>query len=204
MTRQLLIKLPLVCLALAALLSPAQGGTPFMDVTVFDATQKIVFKQAIQVNATFATGSLRAGKYVVQFNSKSAALRNAQYLAVVSAGKKKVIAAAVPGEKFMAGGAAMKIAVEAGTQITGQVATESVVTGRGGPTFRVVDGKRYLWVSARTGSNLAGQWVEETLAPARNVTVWSADEFQKKIDRAGEGSMLTNHASYLSSSGGGY
>lgn len=202
MTKQLLTKLPTICLALTMLLGTAYGGIPLMDVTVFDAAQKIVFKQAIHVDATFATGSLRPGKYVVQFNSKSAALRNDQYLAVVSAGKKKVIAAAVPGEKFMGGGAAMKIDVEAGTQITGKVAPEPVVARREGPTFRVVDGKRYLWVNPRTGSNLAGQWVEATLAPARNVTVWSADEFQKKIDRAGEGSMLTNHASYLSNSDG--
>jgi hypothetical protein len=133
---------------------------------------------------------------VVQFNSKSPALRNNQYLAVVSAGKKKVIAAAVPGEKFTDGGAAIKIDVEAGLQITGQVAREQTITHGDGPMTRTIDGKRYLWVSAQTGSNLAGQWVEESVGPVRNITVWTADELRKRMDRGGEGSMLVNHIPY--------
>src|SRR2546421_69503 len=112
MKRQL--KLLSLCLALAAFLSTAYGGIPSMDVTVFDATEKVVFKQALNQNAAFATGNLRAGKYVVQFNTKSAAVKNNQYLAVISAGKNKLIAAAVPGERFMAGGAAIKIDVGPG------------------------------------------------------------------------------------------
>jgi hypothetical protein len=196
MKRQLLTKLQTVCLTLPLLLSTAYGGIPSLDVTVFDATEKVVFRQSIKSNAAFATGNLPAGKYVVQFNAKNPAMKNKQYLAVVSAGKKKVIAAAVPGESFMAGGAALKIDVEPGLNITGKVAPEPAMAQGDGRVFRVIDGKRYLWVSARTGTNIAGQWVEENLAPINAITVWSADELRKRMDRGGEGSMLGNHRSY--------
>lgn len=191
MKRQLLTKLQTVCLALPLLLSTAYGGIPLMDVTVFDATEKVVFKQSIKANAAFATGNLPAGKYVVQFNTKNPAMKNNQYLAVVSAGKKKVIAAAVPGESFMAGGAAIKIDVGPGLIITGKVTPEPAMAQGDGRVFRVIDGKRYLWVSAQTGTNLAGQWVEENLAPHSPITVWTKNELQKRMDRGGEGSMIT-------------
>src|SRR6478609_4900658 len=114
MKRTLLIKLPTICLALTTLLSTAHGGVPSMDVTVFDAKEKVVFKQAIN--------------------------------AVVSFGRKKVIAASVPGESFMARGAAVRIDVGPGMKITGQVAKEEAMSQLDGPMSRVVDGKRYLWV----------------------------------------------------------
>jgi hypothetical protein len=190
MTRQLLLKLPMACFALTLLLSTAYGGTASMNVTVFDATEKVVFKQSITENATFATGNLRAGKYVVQFNSTSPAVKNNLYLAVVSAGRKKVIAASVPGDKFMAGGAAMKIDVGPGLNISGKVAPETVTAQGEGPVFRVIDGKRYFWVNAQIGTNFAGQWVEEGLPPRAPVILWTADELRKRMDRGGEGSML--------------
>jgi hypothetical protein len=189
MKRQL--KLLCACIALAAFLSTAYGGVPSVDVTVFDASEKVVFKRAINANSAFATGNLRSGKYVVQFKSQSAALKNNQYLAVVSSGRKKVIAAAIPGERFMAGGAAMKIDVGADMRITGQLAREEVITNGTGPISRVVDGKRYVWVRVQTGTHIDGQWVEESLAVARSTTVWTADELRKRMDRAGEGSMIT-------------
>ena len=192
----------MACFVLATFLSTAYGGIPSMNVTVFDATEKVVFKQAINANATFTTGSLRPGNYVVQFDTKSAAVKGNQYLLVVSAGKKKVIADSVPGETFSRGGAAMKIQVGPGLQISGQVLNDEAIAKAGGPKFRIIDGKRYLWVRAQTGTNLAGQWVEESLAPARSLTVWTKDELQKRMDRGGEGSMLTNHASYIPTSTG--
>jgi len=196
MKRTLLIKLPTICLALTALLSTARGGIPSMDVTVFDAKEKVVFKQAINSDASFATGNLRPGNYVVQFNTNSRAVKNNHYLAVVSSGRKKVIAASVPGESFMARGAAVRIDVGPGMKITGQVAKEEAMSQLDGPMFRVVDGKRYLWVGPQTGTNIAGQWVEQTLAPARNTIVWTSEELRKRIDRGGEGSMITNHHYY--------
>lgn len=191
MTKQL--KLPTMCLALTMLLSTAYGGIPSMDVTVFDATEKVVFKQSIKANAAFATGNLRAGNYVVQFNTKSEAVKNNYYLAVVSSGQKKVIAAAVRGEKFMAGGAAMKIDVGPGMPITGTIAAESATARRDGPMVRVIDGKRYVWVANRMGTNLGPHWELENLAPANNLTYMTADTIRKLQDRAFEGSMLDRY-----------
>ena len=59
-----------------------------MDVTVFDANGKVAFKGPMSANATFATRNLHPGHYVVQFNSRRAAVKNNQYLLVVSAGTK--------------------------------------------------------------------------------------------------------------------
>jgi len=192
MTRQL--KLPMFCLALAAFLSTAYGGVPSMNVTVFDAAEKVVFKQAINSSATFATGNLPAGKYVVQFNTRSAAVKGNQYLLVVSAGKKKVIADAVTGETLTRGGAAMKIQVGPGNEISGQVLNDEAIAQAGGPKYRTIDGKRYVWVGAQTGTHLAGQWEEVSAAPSRSVVVWTRDELQKRMDRGGEGSMITSES----------
>lgn len=112
-----------LCLFLIAV-SPVNGGSvPSVNVVVSDAGGKAAYNGATKANGTFATGKLQPGKYVVQFNSKNAALKGAQYSIVVSAGKKKVVANAIAGEKFLAGGVAMKVDVGANLNITGQVAT---------------------------------------------------------------------------------
>jgi hypothetical protein len=195
MTRHLLNKLPFVCSALAVLLGltiTAHGSVPSMEVTVFDANGKVAFKGPMSANATFATRNLHPGDYVVQFNTRSAAVKDNQYLLVVSAGKKKVIADAVPGEKFTGGGAAMKIQVGPGSQITGQVVNEQAIArGDGQKKYRLIDGKRFVWLTAELGSNRGGHWVEEGLPPAENVIAWRLDDIQKRLDRGGEGSMIT-------------
>jgi len=112
-------------LFLAAVLfaaTAAFGGVPAMSVVVSDASGKAAFKGATKANGAFATEKLQPGKYVVQFNSKNAALKGGQYSIVVAAGKKKVVANAIAGEKFLAGGVAMKVEVGAGLNITGQIA----------------------------------------------------------------------------------
>lgn len=192
MKKHLFNKLPVLCSALAVLLglaTTAYAGVPSMNVTVFDANGKVAFKGPTSANATFAARNLQPGNYVVQFHTNSTAVKNNQYLLVVSAGKKKVIAADVPGEKFADGGVAMRVEVP-GSEITGQVATEQGVAQADGAKSRVIDGKRYLWVVAELGSNRGGHWMEEGLSKARNVTVLSPEDIQKKQDRAGEGSML--------------
>jgi hypothetical protein len=194
MTRHLLIKLLFLGSAFTVLLglaTTAYGDVPSMNVTVFDAVGKVAFKGPIGANATFATPSLHPGDYVVQFNTKSAAVKDNQYLLVVSAGKKKVIAAAVPGEKFTGGGAAMKVHVSPGSNITGQVVNERAMAAGSGSKYRVIDGKRFAWVTSELGSNRGGHWEEEGLAPARNVIALSSGEIQKRQDRGGEGSMIT-------------
>jgi hypothetical protein len=157
-----------------------------MEVTVFDASGKVGFKGAMNANGTFATANLQPGHYVVQFNTKSAAAKGNQYLLVVSAGKKKVIATGVSGETFIGGGVAMRVNVGPGLKITGQVANEQNVA----LNYRVIDGQRYVWVSEGLGSNMGGRWVEESLAPARNVIRLSKESFARFQDRSGEGSMV--------------
>lgn len=199
MTTHLFKKLPFLCSAFAVLLgitTTAYGGVPSMNVTVFDADGKVAFKGPTSANATFAARNLPPGNYVVQFNARSRAVNNNQYLLVVSAGKKKVIAADVPGEKFMAGGVAMRVDVGPGSEITGQIATEEGVAEGNGPKFRVIDGKRYLWVSGELGTNQGGHWMEEGSPTLRNVTAWNSAELQKRMDRGGEGSMIPHGYNY--------
>ena len=189
------IKLPFAGAAFFAVLlglaSTARGGIPAMQVTVFNASQKVAFQGPLGSDATFATKKLPRGKYVVQFNTRNAAAKNNLYLLVVSAGMKKVIAAAVPGEKFTAGGVAMKVDVGPSLKITGQVAQENAMTGQGVSRYRVIDGKRYVWMTTQLGSNLRGRWVEERLAPSVNIVTVTMDNVRTVQDSAGEGSMIT-------------
>jgi len=158
-----------------------------MEVTVFDAKGKVGFKGVLNANGTFGTANLQPGQYVVQFNSKSATAKGNQYLLVISAGKKKVIATGVRGETFIGGGAAMRINVASGLKITGQVANDQRTAG---VNYKVVDGQTFVWVSGLTGSNISGHWVEAGLAPAQNVITWNKESFQRFQDRSGEGSMV--------------
>jgi len=162
-----------------------------MEVTVFDASGKVGFKGAMDAKGSFATANLQPGQYVVQFNTKSAAAKGNQYLLVVSAGSKKVIATGVSGETFIGGGVAMRVSVGSGMKISGQVADEHRVAREGDLKYRMVGGQRFVWVSEGLGSNIGGRWVEESLAPARNVTRLSHDSYSRFVDRSGEGSMIT-------------
>lgn len=194
MNKQLLLKLSSVCAALAALLSTAHGGIPSMDVTVFDASEKVVFRRSMNADGTFATESLPSGQYVVQFKTRNATVRGNQYLLVVAAGKKKVIADAVTGDVLTRGGAAMKIQVGRGLQISGQVLNDEAIAQAGGPKYRTVDGKRYVWVNESLGTNIRGHWQDTTAGSSRSVVVWTRDELQKRMDRGGEGSMITSES----------
>ena len=106
----------------------ANGAIPPVNVTVSDAGGKLAYKGATKNNGAFATEKLQPGKYVVQFSSKNAALKGGSYSVVVSAGTKKVVANGVAGDKFLAGGVAMKVDVASNLNITGQVATGPVAT----------------------------------------------------------------------------
>jgi hypothetical protein len=138
--------------------SIAYGGVPPMNVTVSDASGKAAFKGTTNGSGAFATSNLKAGNYVVQFNSKGAAAKGSHYAIVVSAGQKKVTAAAVPAEKFAGGGVAMKVDVGPGLNITGQVASEA--------NGSVKNGKKMVWIPPQLGSNMPGHWAEEGSAEA--------------------------------------
>ena len=183
----------IVSLAFAILLgltTGAHGDVPAMDVTVFNSAGKVAFRAPVSAKASFATRTLAPGRYVVQFNAKSAAAKNNQYLLVVSAGEKKVIAANVPGETFLGGGAAMRIQVGPGSNITGQIAKEQTAD-IANSKYRIIDGRRYVWTGSELGSNLGGRWVDASLAPTANLRTVRMEDLRKLQDQAGEGSMLS-------------
>jgi hypothetical protein len=157
-------------------------AAPSMKVTVFNGAGKVAFQGTSGESGTFATDALAPGRYIVQFNSKTGAVKGQQYSLVVSAGKKKVVAYSVDGEKFLGGGAAMRIEVGAGLKITGQI---------GGALMSRVDpktGKRLVWLSPRVGSNLPGHWVPEdsaefvSMSPGGEVRLETVRKWQDKGD----------------------
>jgi hypothetical protein len=147
-----MIRSCLLSLVLASA-SIAFGKVPALNVIVSDAGGKAAFKGTTNAEGVFATASLKPGSYTVQFNSDSAAVKGNNYSIVVSAGKKKVSAGPVPGEKFAHGGVAIKVDVAAGLNITGQV-----ITAMSGP---VKDGKKMVWIPPQLGSHQPGHWAEE-------------------------------------------
>jgi hypothetical protein len=141
--------------------SLAYGAIPTMTVTVADSGGKAAYKGATNSQGTFATGTLKPGGYVVQFNSANAP-KGSHYAMVVAAGKKKVTANAVAAEKLASGGVAMKIDVGAGLNITGQVAAEEKSNAPMGK-----NGKPMVWIPKQLGSNIAPHWAESDSAEAK-------------------------------------
>jgi hypothetical protein len=189
----------LFAFALALLLGlgpSAFGGVPSMNVMVVDGSSKVAFRGVTDARASFATTNLPPGDYVVQFHSNNEALKGGQYLLVIAAGTKKVIADAVPGEKFNGGGVAMRVTVGTGLNITGQVAPDQVVASAGNRKVKLIKGQRYVWVKARTGSHV-DHWEEEGLAEARNVATMSIEKLRQIQDRSYEGSMLDRHPGHV-------
>jgi len=148
-----------ICAATAA---SAVAGS--INVIVSDSSGKAAFKGGTDTKGTFVTPKLQKGNYTVQFNSKDPTLKGNSYAVVVSAGKKKVAADSVAGEKFAAGGVAMKIDVGEGLNITGQVSA---------PVKTMVDksGKKMVWIPQALGSNLPGHWAAEDSAEAKEAKV---------------------------------
>ncbi len=101
--------------------SVANAGVPSMNVMVSDPAGKAAFKGATKDDGGFATAKLPPGNYVVQIIAKNSSVKGGQYSIVIAAGKKKVVASAVAGERFLGGGVALKVEVGAGLNITGQV-----------------------------------------------------------------------------------
>ena len=130
-----------------------------MNVTVSDASGKAAYKGATNSSGTFATTKLAPGNYTVQLRSQNPAVKGNHYAIVVSSGKKKVAASAVPGEKFNGGGVALKVEVGNGLNITGQVAEEAKTAMK--------DGKKMVYIPPTLGSNMPGRWVPEDSAEAK-------------------------------------
>ena len=107
-------------------------------------------------------------------------MKGSQFTLVVSAGKKKVAANDVAGEKFAAGGVAMKVDVGPKMKISGQVANAATAD----KNIKIINGKRYVWLPREMGSNIAGRWVEEGSPEASNVTRINQDGLRNMQDRA--------------------
>jgi hypothetical protein len=88
-----------------------------MNVTVSDASDKPAFKGVTKNDGSFMTEKLQPGSYVVQLSWKNSALKGGQYSIIVAAGKQKVVANSVAGDKFLGGGVALKLKVAAGLGI---------------------------------------------------------------------------------------
>lgn len=146
------------------------ANTPSINVTVSGPSGKVAFKGKTGSDGTFATSKLPAGNYVVQFSG--AAPKGSHYAVVVSAGKKKVTAESVAGEKFSGGGVAMKVDNGAGVNITGQVAGANLAGGKPG----------MVWIPRQLGSNVPAHWAPADSAEAvtaRNAGSLSNDQVQK-------------------------
>jgi hypothetical protein len=151
------------------------GAIPEMTVTVSDASGKAAYKGSTGTTGMFTTGTLKPGAYVVQFNAKSADVKGSNYALVVSAGTKKVVANAVEGEKFAAGGVAVRISVESGSSITGRVASDLQTM--------LKDGKKLVWIPQQLGSQLPGRWVLADSAEARQAQTVRSYSFKNIQDR---------------------
>ena len=159
--------------------SLASGSVPQMNVTVSDSSGKVAYKGATSSAGTFATGALKSGGYVVQFNAKGADVKGNSYALVVSAGNKKVVANGVNGNKFAAGGVAMRIQVESSLSITGQVASDL--------KSMMKDGKKMVWIPKQLGSNLPGHWVEADSAEAKQAMTAGSYSIKNIQDKQAQG-----------------
>lgn len=159
-----------------------------MEVTVSTAAGKVAFKGKTSTDGSFATGKLEPGSYVVQFSSTNATVKGQAYMVVVGAGKKKVSTESLAGEKFAAGGVAMKIDVGAGTNIAGQITDARQAGAQGNSKVKIVNGKRYVWQGPETGSNTGGRWVEEGTVSVNNVSRGGAETLGALQDRSQAGS----------------
>jgi hypothetical protein len=139
---------------IAASMAYGAASVPPMNVVVSDAGGKAAYKGSTNASGAFATTKLAAGNYVVQLRSASPAVKGNHYAVVLSAGTKKVAANAVAGEKLAGGGVALKVAVGAGMNITGQVAAEA-----NGAVNK--NGKKMVWIPPQLGSHQPGHWAEE-------------------------------------------
>src|SRR5437868_4614211 len=110
----------LLLAAAICVVTAVSAAAASINVTVSDSGGKAAFKGATDTKGVFATSKLKKGSYTVQFTSKDPSMKGSSYAVVISAGKKKVAADSVAGEKFAAGGVAMKIDVADGLNITGQ------------------------------------------------------------------------------------
>lgn len=156
----------------------ATGLAAPMDVMVVDANNRLAHKGRLDADGSFSTRPLRPGDYVVQFNARGGAPRE-DYAIIVGAGRNKVVADTVAGEKFAGGGVAMRIKVPRPTRIVGHVAAG----GAEAIGVRIINGRRYILVRESTGTFIGPRWVEEGTQSVRNVFQISRDDVRELQDK---------------------
>jgi hypothetical protein len=164
---------------LVAAVSFASAAVPEMRVIVSDASGHAAYKGATDSNGSFATGTLKPGQYVVQFNAKRNDVHGNNYALVVSAGTKKVVASAVAGEKFAGGGVAMRIEVPRGANMVGLVASDL--------RTMMKDGKLLVWIPQQIGSHLPAHWAEADSADAKIAQTASSFSIKNLQDKQAQG-----------------
>ncbi|MDQ6624199.1 MAG: T9SS type A sorting domain-containing protein [Verrucomicrobiota bacterium] len=161
--------------AVLAMASLAYGAAP-INVTVSNPSGKVVARMQTDSKGAFGTGTLPAGQYIIQLNSKDSSMRGAHYTIVVSAGKKKVSAESIAGEKLAGAGVAMKIDVGAGMKLAGQ-AVQAEAGGKPG----------MVWIGPHAGSNMRGHWVPKGSPEAIEAQTggrMNTEDVQKITDKA--------------------
>jgi hypothetical protein len=166
-----------ICVAAAAV---ASGGIPQINVTVLDSSGKTAFKGPTNGGGVCAAGTLKPGGYVVQFNSKSAP-KTSRYMLIASAGKEKVVANGIPGEKFVAG-VAVTIQIPSGSSLMVQVTAEDKNSAPIGH-----NGKLMVWIPKLTGSNIAPHWAESDSAEAKIVQTSSSYSSKNILNKQNQG-----------------
>jgi hypothetical protein len=172
-----------IVVGLISAASVASAAVPSITVTVADSSGKTAYKGATSSKGTFATGKLQPGGYVVRFDCKNAP-KGTKYVLVVSAGTKKVVANAIQAEMLAAGGAAMKIDVGAGLNITGQVAAEDK-NSSSAPMGK--NGKPMVWLPKQIGSSVGGRWVESDSPEAKLAQTSSSYSIKNIQDKQNQG-----------------
>jgi hypothetical protein len=158
----------------------AYGAVPSLSVTVSDSAGKVAFKGGTNSKGTFATGTLKPGKYAVQFQSSGGNVNGASYAVVISAGTKKVTADSVDGAKFSKGGVAMNIEVGSGLNVSGQVS-------EAGATKVDKNGKKMVWIPQKLGSNLPAHWASEDSAEAKEAKTQGSYSTKNIQDKQNQG-----------------
>ena len=181
------------CLVVAVICffaSAAFANVSDIQVTVAREGGAVVGKAKLDAGGSFSTGTLQPGAYTILFQAKpTAALKGGQFSLRVRAGKQRVDASGVAGEKFVAGGVGMRLQVKEAAKMSGDVTSGLFAaersTSASGAKEKVVNGKRYIWVRPETGSNMGGRWVpeEEANAPSK-VNRGGRDQLRDMQDRS--------------------
>lgn len=169
----------------------SEGSVPQLNVVVSDSAGRLAYKGVTDTKGVFATPALSPGTYIVQFTSKrSIDARSNSFTLVASAGKTKVTADSISGQKFTGGGVAMKIDVGAVTTVSGQVTNSTMTKAKKA-------GRNLVWIRQKLGSNLPGHWAAADSAEAKEAMtqgIFSQQDLRDRQNQAGTGLPIAQPA----------